>query len=657
MLPKTSLNISWLLFVITLTIITKPTFANNDFQTNTPDSIFVKAGSYIVINNNLMFFKNDTIIYTSDTITYNTNTKKTEKSANFYNKIGKKTSNKKLASKFYGLIFVSASDTSTKNNKTKKSESEFLKYQGKIIKNIRIKSLDIFETNLYDTLSQAHSFGAKTSNKIHIKTGKKTIKNNLLFHKGDTVNPYVIADNERILRDLSFITDARIVITPETLDTNFVNILILTKDAWTIGLEGQIYNKTSGRIDVFDKNIFGTGNQQINKFYLNADDIYQNGYKGYYRINNIKGSFISGELKYFNLYDRTTYELNFKKKFFTPEVKYAGGFTLNKTFLYENIFINDTVTLTTPLDFNYQDLWVGKSIKIQNNIINPQNRKRLIVSARFMRKEFTERPHITLDSNQMFYNITRGLVSIGLSQQNYYKTHLIRGFGKTEDIPYGSLFEFTIGSELNNYNNRFYSGISFSKGIVTKNLYYFNSKISIGSYINNNSFENAIIRLDGIYISKLINFYGLRTRHFFKINYTNGINRYNEEKININRDNGIRDFSINTLYGKKRFSAKLENVIFPSFYYYGFGTAIFTFVDIGVVGDNNNFIFKNKYYSGIGIGFRIRNDNLVLNSLEIRIAYYPRKPSDYDDMTIHLSNQSFEINNFTTNVPDVIKYE
>ena len=655
-MSKTSLHITGFLFVITLSIITKTTFAVNKSVTNTPDSIVVRGGNYIVINNKLIFFKKDTIIYTSDTATYNTNTKKAEKSAEFYNNLEKKTSNKKLTSKFYGLLFVSASDTS-KNKKPEKSESEFIKYQGKIIKNIRVKSLDVFETNLYDTLAQVHSFGAKTANDIHIKTNNKVIKNNLLFHKGDTVNPYVLADNERIIRDLSFITDDRIIVTPETADTNFVNILVITKDAWTIGVEGQIYDKTSGRIDVFDKNIFGTGNQQINKFYLNSEDINRGGYKGYYKVENIKGSFISGELKYFNLYDRTSYELNFNKKFLTPEVKYAGGFTLNKTFLYDNIFINDTITFTAPLDYNYQDLWIGKSIKIQKNIVNPHNRKRLTVSARFMRKEFTERPDITPDSNQMFYNITRGLVSFNLSQQNYYKTRLIKGFGKTEDIPYGFLLNLTLGSELNNYNNRFYSGLSFSKGIVTKNLYYFNSKISIGSYINNKSFENAIIRFDGVYLSKLINFHGLRARHFLKINYTNGINRYNEERININRSNGIRDFSINTLYGKKRFCVNLENVIFPSFYFYGFGAAIFTFIDIGVVGNRNNFIFKNKYYSGIGIGFRIRNDNLVLNSLEIRIAYYPRKPSYYDDMTIHVSNQNFEINNFNSTAPNIIEYE
>ena len=656
-MSKKTKHIAGLLFVIILIIITKQSFAINRTETTTPDSIFVKGGSYVVIDNKLMYFKTDTVIINSDTITINKNTHKAKKSAEFYNKLGEKTSKKNLVGKFYGLIFVPATDTSTKNQNSIRNESEFLKYRGKIIKNIHVKTLDVFETSLSDTLQQVNTFAARTANRIHVRTNKRIIKNNLLFYKGDTVNPYIIADNERIIRDLSFITDAKIILTPELIDTNYVNITILTKDAWTIGLEGQIYDKTSGRIDIFDKNIFGTGNQQVNKFYLNSDNIKKNGYKGYYRINNIKGSFISGELKYFNLYERTTYEINFKKKFLTPDVKYAGGLTLNKTFLYDNISINDSMTFTIPLGYNYEDLWIGRSFKIQNKIIGKKERARLIISARLMRKEFTERPNIAPDSNQMFYNITRGLASIGFSKQHYYKTKLIRGFGKTEDIPYGSLIEFTFGSELDNYENRFYSGLSFSKGIVTKKLYYFNSKISIGSYFNNNSYENAIIRFDGIYMSKLINFHGIRTRHYLKINYTNGFKRYDEEHLNINRDNGIRDFSLSTLYGKKRFSGKIENVIFPSFYYYGFGAAIFTFVDFGVVGNNNNFVFKNKYYSGIGIGFRIRNDNLVLHSFEIRIAYYPRKPPDFENMTIHISNQDFEINDFSTNVPEIIKYE
>ncbi|MCK5823753.1 MAG: hypothetical protein KAG95_07100, partial [Bacteroidales bacterium] len=106
-MSKKTKHIAGLLFVIVIIIITKPSLANRT-EATTPDSIFIKGGSYIVIDNKLMYFKTDTIIINSDTITINKNTKNAKKSADFYNKLEEKSIKKKFVGKFYSLIFVSA---------------------------------------------------------------------------------------------------------------------------------------------------------------------------------------------------------------------------------------------------------------------------------------------------------------------------------------------------------------------------------------------------------------------------------------------------------------------------------------------------------------------------------------------------------------------
>ena len=49
-------------------------------------------------------------------------------------------------------------------------------------------------------------------------------------------------------------------------------------------------------------------------------------------------------------------------------------------------------------------------------------------------------------------------------QDKFYKTNLIYSYGRTEDIPCGVLVNLTAGKEINEYKERFYTGINLSAG-------------------------------------------------------------------------------------------------------------------------------------------------------------------------------------------------
>ena len=63
-----------------------------------------------------------------------------------------------------------------------------------------------------------------------------------------------------------------------------------------------------------------------------------------------------------------------------------------------------------------------------------------------------------------------------------------------------------------------------------------------------------------------------------------------------------------------------------------FQSALFSFVDLGLVGPSNESIFRQKYYAGVGVGLRIRNENLVFKTIQLRLAYYPNLPSGVPDV-------------------------
>src|SRR6476660_862473 len=85
----------------------------------------------------------------------------------------------------------------------------FNRYKGKYLRNVIIRRLD-FGTPLTDTARQFETRVTLWSNDVHHKTRESVIRKNLFFKPGDELVPYLIADNERFLRDLPYLRDADI---------------------------------------------------------------------------------------------------------------------------------------------------------------------------------------------------------------------------------------------------------------------------------------------------------------------------------------------------------------------------------------------------------------------------------------------------------------
>ena len=85
----------------------------------------------------------------------------------------------------------------------------------------------------------------------------------------------------------------------------------------------------------------------------------------------------------------------------------------------------------------------------------------------------------------------------------------------------------------------------------------------------------------------------------------------------------------------------------------------FAFVNLGWLGGKTEKLFSNdNFFSGYGIGFRTRNDQLVFKTIEIKLAWYPQlnqgKFSDYYDFSTSDPKVS---PNFRPAYPDIIPFE
>jgi hypothetical protein len=141
-----------------------------------------------------------------------------------------------------------------------KAVDPFLQYKGMVIRTIQIAPTG-FNKIVHDTLGVRKTFASTLADKFHKNTLQSTVRKNLFFKEGDKVLPLLLADNERYLRDLTFIKDALIVLQPAEGFPDMVDVLIITRDVFSIGGSFNLSGATKGRIVMREDNVSGTGNR------------------------------------------------------------------------------------------------------------------------------------------------------------------------------------------------------------------------------------------------------------------------------------------------------------------------------------------------------------------------------------------------------------
>jgi len=572
----------------------------------------------------------------------------------FYGNLQKKAGKNKFLTELHRLIFISP-DTSHTVNKPEESHVRFIKYNGKRIRSINFIGLDVFGPSVNDTTRMSLSWLANVSNKMHIYTRSSEFRKLLLQHEGDAVNPLLLADNEHIIRELPFIRDARFIILPDSQDSNAVDIVILTQDVYSLGLIFQPLNITSTKIGIYDINLWGLGHRQSNMFYIDPTKKEQIRYvEGSYRIENIDKLFMSGELHYTNYTDNQSLGFQLSRKFFTFDTRLAGGLSF---FNYkQTIRENDLILMNSR--FNVLNTWLGYAFPFKSPNGNYLQHNRLVTTMSIDKIQYTYRNIINATDYLKANNKTVLISGLSFSSNAYYRDNLLFGYGSSEDIPYGKLFGIQIGYSFEEFNNRTYLDAFYSAGGKINDLGYINYSIESGGYFHSGIFEDGILKSKISLASQLYTHGAHHFRHYLNFAYVRGINMLGTERIIINDKYGIRGLKSNTLIGTQKLSMNLESVIFSPLYILGFRFSTFGFLDIGFIGSEQKSILNQQMYSGLGIGFRIKNENLIFNTFQLRFAFYPLEPERSNRFSIDVSDvPSASFSDFTVKQPQVITFQ
>jgi hypothetical protein len=542
-----------------------------------------------------------------------------------------------------------------------KSETPFLPYQGKIIRHIFVKQYG-FERAFTDTSKNLNrNTGDKILNSLHRNTREWVIRNNLFIAENSPLNPYKIADNERYLRSLEYIQDARILVIPIPDNPDSVDLNIITKDLFSISGAIDNVSLNNSEATISDANILGMGQKAQITGSMVTSNSPTVGYQAMYTKNNIAGSFINASVLYSTInndlnsgyQDEHAKFVTLQRPLYSQYSHFAGAFTLGD---FQSFSINPADTPFYNYHYTRADAWIGYNLGIQKLGLNSA-RDRRFISLRYFKYNFLQVPVQVGNTYDFKFNDREAVLGqFTFFKQDFYKTNYIYGFGTTEDFPYGYNIALTAGWYKQLNLSRPYLGVNANWYIVSNKKDFIQYFVRSGAFYNNGQIQDASILFGSSLYSRLYVFNNLKIRQYFNVSYTKQFNRVGIDPLRIDNIFGIRYFTSDSVLGNQRMSLHTETLFFLKYKILGFKFSPFPFADFSLITPEQQAFSKSDLYYSFGGGVRTRNENFVFGTIELLVAYFPRKANQSESFKITTNiNLQFKYNSNYVQAPDIVQ--
>jgi hypothetical protein len=610
------------------------------------DSVRIKSPARILLGRKEMVISKDTTLYLPDSVELvilrkNKKVKRIIKNNNV------------VLQHLNAWIFAGKPDTS----QIKIGRQEYLSiFSGKVVRRITIQNVNVFGVN-FDNLKPKEKLTLveRTGNRIHRNTREKTIRNSLNIKEGQVIAPYELSEKEVIVRNLPYISDVMII--PQNVpNSDSVDLNIAVQDIWSIGFHWEPYSASKGFGEIYDENAFGYGHEAVIRTRYNSQRSPSVGYEAYYTVNNILKEIVRVKAGLASYFDTKNLILDAQKNYYFKS-NYAYGLTLQN---YQSLVAFPSSGAKSSITRCYADVWVGRNPLLSRHRQQDINTPQLYVAARVAHSQYSGKRYVSATSNPAYHNSTIYLGSAAVAKQWYSQTKLLLGYGRTEDIPSGYKFEFVGGVEKGEFRNRPYVALKTSQGGICDGIGYISGYAELGGYLKNDSIQQGTFRTGMFYYSNLLKAGLYRFRQFASIDYTHGFNRFSGlgESLYLDSNNGIRGYEGDSVRAQRRLCLHLETIAYSPYVIWNFKMAFFAYSDFAWMSVYGNSPFKGPIYSGVGIGVRIRNDNLAFKTFTIRLGYYPRVPFGGTIDQLELSGADrLRLSDFRPAKPDLVPYQ
>jgi hypothetical protein len=574
-----------------------------------------------------------------------------------YRAIEKYSKKRKFTKFIHKLIFHSVeTEKVTKSSFQKINTKNYATFEGKIVRNIHIKTLDPFGYSETDSLKSPKNFAEKAGNALHIKTKQIAIKNLLLIKKNVPLDSLLMKESERLIRNQRFTRSVASEMKIVAQDSVDVYLTIL--DSWSLAPDVSP-TTTKTKFYLRERNIFGLGHELANS-YTKSLTSKQFGYSFNYFVPTIKNSFISTRLKYETDFDRNyDKSVTIERPFFSAYTRWAGGIQIGQNLTKANTLDANQAQRIQNSKFTYQDYWSGHSFQINKGNSEYDRSTNFITSARYFNKKYSDTPFVNADSLNI-YNVEKlYLVSFGITSRKFTQDKYIFNFNVVEDVASGFVYSLTTGYQKKYDEYKFYAGGKMALGRFYK-FGYLSTNLEFGTFLDLGKTNQTATSLQLIYFTNLQEYGKWKFRHFIKPQLIVGNNRLNSnyDRLTLNDgQNGIEGFSSNTLFGTKKLLMTIQSQGYSPWRFLGFRLNPYLSYTAGMLGQEDSGFSDSKLYSQISMGLIISNDFLVFSSFQFSLSYYPSIP-DGNPMykTNALSTSDFGLQNFEISKPSLIGY-
>jgi len=551
--------------------------------------------------------------------------------------------------------------------KPKTNEVAFDPYEGLTIRNIIIERLP-FGVTIGDTSKRLINSLTNLANDLHHITKTNVIKKNLFFKKGDPVQPYLMADNERYLRQLLYLQDAEIFVAKTAPGSDSVDVFVEIKDVFSMGGAINSLGLKQTNLEMREDNFAGSGNAAI--VYALYDDKRKNNFAfgGEYINRNLGGSFINARAGYQNFYpaiygpkEDNNYYISFLKPLVNRYMKWT--YELDASYHHTKNFYEPDSFYLSNTRYRYYNIetWAGYNINATDFTTSDESRKlRKLIGGRYINQNFLSVPgRFDTVYDWKYQTIKAGLATLTFYRQNFYKTKYIYGFGRNEDIPEGLLLNITAGFTKRQEAKRPFLGFSFERYHFNRKRNYLSYKIAAEGYLNKSSIEDLNF-LGSIFYFDHLKPIGSKWNQRFFLNFdlAQQVNTVYNQPLFANSQFGMPEYGNEIIDNQRvggalRSTAKVESEFFSPWSVVAFRFAPFVFGNLSVF---SPYKYHSKVLSALGGGIRTRNESLVFGTIELKAYYFPEKNFHNESFRFSLStNVIFKYNTQFVKKPDFIQ--
>jgi len=490
----------------------------------------------------------------------------------------------------------------------------YTEYVGKPIEVVIINQVARFDRGRDGSHGTAQRLFDTAAEPFQTYTRDSTIRQYLLFAEGQVVDPFLIADTERLLRSLDFIEDVRIVVVPLMGEIESVAIVVETRDRWPFGAAGLVKDVGRYEVSLYSSNVAGIGLRFDNRLIYRDDREPNVGYEGSLRKRNFFGTFVAGKLEFEDSYRKNHLEMALTRELSHPSIKWVGGASWRRT--------RERDAGPDPDKQEVGDVWLGDVVQLQPRPAQGKTARPVVVPAvRFNRKTYLDRPTVSRDTLSQFHNSRNYLTGVTYQRFKYYKTSFLFDMGETENLPSGLILKLSGGYQDGEFHDRVRAHMESSYFATRNRGDVAFARFALGGFFRNGLYEDGSLIVRGGYVTPLLDWSWWRSRFYVFARYHRAINRESHTVLSLGNAAGIRGMEDNQVLGNQRLVGNIEYRLFPPWKVWGFHFMLLGFLDAGSITGEHDPLLQAKIYASTGLAVRIQNPDLVLPPLQLRVAF------------------------------------